>query len=347
MSVPKTYTSLRRSAEPAPYALVPTTENIPSELGASDVLVKIHAISLNFRDVMQQRGLDPHGVLSQGIPASDAAGEVAAIGSGVKDFKVGDRVSPSFFNNRFTDDDIAPPVGLGGGALGVLTEYGVFEDRTLVHLPAQLSWEEAATIPCAGVTAFNAVNQLQGFTDKSTVLLEGTGGVSSFAMHLLVAAGVHVIVTSSSDEKIASYTKLSPLIKGINYKKHPDIAQEVKRLTGGKGVNLVINTVGNSSIPSCVESLAERGVISLVGALGGMGEKLKEGTLLNLMFKRGTIQGVVVGTTEDHRKLNEFIGQKDVKLSALVDKVFALKEAQKAYDYLGAGKHVGKVIIKV
>ncbi|GKT58077.1 alcohol dehydrogenase [Colletotrichum tofieldiae] len=331
MALPKTYTALRRSAGPAPYTLVPTTETLSPDLGNHDVLVKIHAVSLNFRDIMQQRGLDPHGVLTQGIPASDAAGEVVAIGSNVKDFKIGDRVSPSFFNNRFTDDDVAPPNGLGGGVPGVLTEYGVFEDITLVHLPAHLSWEENATVPCAGVTAFNAVNQLKGLNGKSTVLLEG----------------VCVIVTSSSDEKLASIKKLSSLIDGVNYKTHPNIADEVKKLTGGKGVNLIVNTIGDASIPSNVDSLAEKGVISLVGFLGGLGEKLKEGTLLGLMFKRGTIQGTAVGTTEDHRKLNEFLKQKEIKLNALIDKTFDFKDTQKAYEYLGAGKHVGKVIIKV
>ncbi|KZL79301.1 alcohol dehydrogenase zinc-binding domain-containing protein [Colletotrichum incanum] len=347
MALPKTYTALRRSAEPAPYTLVPTTESLSLDLSNHDVLVKIHAVSLNFRDIMQQRGLDPHGVLTQGIPASDAAGEVVAIGSDVKDFKVGDRVSPSFFNNRFTDDDVEPPNGLGGAVPGVLTEYSVFEERALVHLPAHLSWEENATVPCAGVTAFNAVNQLKGLNSKSTVLLEGTGGVSSFAMHLIVAAGVRVIVTSSSDDKLASIKKLSPLIDGINYKTHPNIADEVRKLTGGKGVNLIVNTIGDASIPSNVDALAEKGAISLVGFLGGFGERLKEGTLMGLMFKRGTIQGTAVGTTEDHRKLNEFLTQKEVKLGALIDKTFDFKDTQEAYDYLGAGKHVGKVIIKV
>ncbi|KAM5354585.1 hypothetical protein ACJ41O_001232 [Fusarium nematophilum] len=202
--------------------------------------------------------------MDEGVPSSDAAAEVVAIGSDVKDFKIGDHVSPSFFTNRFTEEDRNPPQGLGGNVPGVLRQYAVFEERTLVHLPRHLSWEEGSTIACAGVTAWNAVNQLKGLA-----LLEGTGGMSSFALHLLVAAGVKVIITSSSDDKIASIKKLSPLIEGINHKTHADTTAEVKRITNGRGGDLIVNTIGDASVPSNVDVLVEKGYISLVGILGG------------------------------------------------------------------------------
>ncbi|KAM0329337.1 hypothetical protein ACHAQA_004642 [Verticillium albo-atrum] len=347
MSIPATHSTYRWSAGSGPFTLVQSTEPLSTDLGPHDVLLKIHAASLNYRDLIILNGYYPFPITPQGVPVSDGAGEVAAIGSAVKGFKVGDRVSPGFNVNRYTEDDLTPSKGLGGEADGVLRQYGVFEDRTLAHLPDHVSFEEASTIVCAGTTAWNAVNKLKGLSEKSTVLLEGTGGVSLFALHILVAAGVNVIITSSSDDKLAAVKKISPLVQGINYKTHTDIAEEVKRLTDGKGVNLVVNNIGEGSVASNVDVIVERGQISLVGALAGVGQQLKAGTLLSLMFKRGTIQGIAQGSTDAFHSLVEFIGEKKVDLSAIVDRVFAFEDASKAYEYLGSGKHIGKVVIKV
>ncbi|OLN93207.1 Zinc-type alcohol dehydrogenase C1773.06c-like protein 3 [Colletotrichum chlorophyti] len=347
MSLPKTFKAYRRSAGPGPLSVVESTESLRSDLGPHEVLIKTHAVSLNFRDFMQLGGDYPFNRMDEGILASDAAGEVIATGSSVKDFKIGDHVSPSFFTNRFTDEDLEPPSALGGDVHGVLSQYGIFEERALVHLPPHLSWEEGATIACAGVTAWNAIGQMKGLSEKSTVLLEGTGGVSSFALHVLVAAGVKVIITSSSDKKIASIKKLSPLIEGINYKTHEDIAAEVKRITNGRGVDLVVNNTGVSSVSSNIDAIAEKGSVSLVGFLGGFGESLKEGALLNLMSKQGTIRGVAVGSTSDFRKLSSFLDEKKVNLKGLIDRVFAFEDAPSAVEYLGTGQHVGKIVIKV
>lgn len=146
MSLPKTFNAYRRSAGAAPYSVVLSTETLPTDLAPKDVLIKIHAVALNYRDILGLRGLDHFGLMDEGVPSSDAAAEVVAIGSDVKDFKIGDHVSPSFFNNRFTEEDRNVPQGLGGNVPGVLRQYAVFEERTLVHLPRHLSWEEVCAV---------------------------------------------------------------------------------------------------------------------------------------------------------------------------------------------------------
>lgn len=194
MAIPETCKSFRRNPGDVPLTISPATEALPKELGATDVLLKVHAVSLNFRDVAMLNGRYVAPFDERGIVASDCAAEVVAVGSGVKNFAVGDRVSPTFFPNILTGDEEEPQLqSLGGDVPGVLSEYAVFDEKTLVRLPEHLSWEEvssrqvprpylssrltscikASTITCAGVTAWNALNGVEGLSKGSSVLLEG------------------------------------------------------------------------------------------------------------------------------------------------------------------------------
>ncbi|KAL7956802.1 GroES-like protein [Trichoderma compactum] len=348
MTTPDTFKAYRRTTGAHPLTIVPSTETTPQSLGPKDVLVKIHSVSLNYRDIAMLSGVYPAKVVEKGIPASDASAEVAAVGSAVQKFKVGDGVSPNFFVNFLTGEELEPLQGLGGDVEGVLAEYGVFSEDLLVRLPKHLSWDEASTIACAGVTAWSSVDGLKNLSpDTDYALLEGTGGVSMFALLLLADAGIKTIITSSSDAKIAQLQKLSSLITGINYRATPDISAEVQRITNGRGAKLVVNNIGPASIKSNIDSLATGGSIKIIGFLGGFTGDWNPSELLKLLFKRASLQGISVGSKLDFEALNAHLEERKISLQPLVDRVFALDEAKDAVDHMIAGRHVGKIIIKV
>ncbi|KAK4457560.1 hypothetical protein QBC42DRAFT_317761 [Cladorrhinum samala] len=347
MAIPETYKAFRRTTGELPRTISPSTEQLPRELGPHDVLVKIHAVSLNFRDVAMLHGRYPAEAIDQGIPCSDAAAEVAAIGSAVKDFSIGDRVSVVFDPSNVTGCEDEPPSGLGGDVEGVLREYAVFEDNYVVQVPQHLSWEEITTLPCAGVTAWTALDGLKAKKPRSA-LLQGTGGVSMFCLLICLAAGIRPIITSSSDRKLQDIQKLGSDVRTINYKTVSDQAAEVSRLTDGKGVDFVINNTGPGSIPQDISFLRRRGgVISLVGFLAGLNGDWQPAALMALMAKFAKLQGIAVGSKEDFVDLNRFLAEKKVSLAPLIDRVFTFDESPAAFDYLYSGSHVGKVIIKV
>ncbi|KAK4200739.1 putative alcohol dehydrogenase [Triangularia verruculosa] len=347
MSIPETYKAFRRTTGGLPSTISPSTEHLPRELGPRDVLLKIHAVSLNFRDVAMLHGRYPVDVIARGIPCSDAAAEVAAIGSAVKDFTIGDHVSVIFDLSNLTGCDDEPNRALGGDVEGVLREYAIFEDKYIVQLPKHLSWEEAATITCAGVTAWTALDGLKAAKPRSA-LLQGTGGVSLFALLICLAAGIRPIITSSSNKKLEDIQKLGSDVRGINYKTVSDLASEVKRLTDDKGVDFVINNTGPASIPEDIGFLRQRGgLVSLVGFLAGTDGDWQPSALMALMGKFAKLKGIGVGSKEDYVDLNRFLTEKKVSLAPLVDRVFSFDESPAAFEYLYSGRHVGKVIIKV
>ncbi|KAH6980750.1 chaperonin 10-like protein [Ilyonectria sp. MPI-CAGE-AT-0026] len=347
MAIPDTYSAFRRSTGDFPRTIELSSETLPKDLGLKDVLLKIHAVSLNYRDVaMLQEGKYPATAIESGIPASDAAGEVVAIGKDVKDFKIGDRVSPIFDVGNITGREDIPPTGLGGDSHGVLREYGVFEERHLVKLPQHLSWEEASLLSCAGVTAWTALGGLPQGT--RTAFFQGTGGVSMFGMQLCLAAGIQPIITSSDDKKIQYIESLSPKVRGINYKTHPDQSADVLRLTDGKGVDFVVNNTGVGSIPTDIGLLRQRGgTVSLVGFLDGFQADWSPDALFLLMSKTAQLRGIGVGSREDYVRLNRFLEQKKVSLTPIISRVFPFRESKAAFDYLSSGKHIGKVVIKM
>ncbi|KAL2145074.1 hypothetical protein VTI28DRAFT_7953 [Corynascus sepedonium] len=355
MSLPKTYRAFRRTTGDLPRTISPSTEQLPQQLGPKEVLIKIHAVSLNFRDVAMLNGRYPIDVQERGIPCSDAAAEVAAVGAAVTQFAVGDHVSAIFDLSNLTGCEDEPPKELGGELSGVLREYAVYEETQLVSLPNHLSWEEAATIPCAGVTAWTALDNLKGPGGKKprSVLLQGTGGVSMFALVLCVAAGVQPIITSSSDKKLADISRLGSsevAIGTINYKtfQNDQLADEVRRLTGGRGVDVVVNNTGPASIPQDISFLRERGgLVSLVGFLDGFSGEWQPAALMTLIMKFSRLKGIHVGSRLDFLELNRFLEEKQVSLAPLVDRVFSFEESPAAFEYLYSGNHVGKVVIKV
>ncbi|KAK3358845.1 alcohol dehydrogenase [Lasiosphaeria hispida] len=358
--IPPTSKAIRRApitsppSLTSPLQLVQTTEPTlpPSGLGPHDVLLRIRAVSLNYRDVLMLRGGYPGGVVAEGVPGSDCAGEVVAVGAAVTRFAVGDRASPNL-DLANVDGEIAEGghVGLGGDVDGVLREWGVWGEGVLVQVPGYLSWEEASTIACAGVTAWNAVNAPGSLGKGKSVLIQGTGGVSMFALLIALAGGFKPIITSSSDEKLETIRKSVgvPDLLGYNYRTTPDQAAEVKRLTNGKGVDIIVNNNGPAGIPADLESLAPYyGTISVVGFLAGMTADWNPGLLLGLIGKTAKIQGITCGSRVDYEALNQFFEEKKVSLKPLVDnRIFDFDDSQAAFDYLWSGKHVGKVVIRI
>ncbi|KAK5173658.1 uncharacterized protein LTR77_002339 [Saxophila tyrrhenica] len=348
MPLPTEYRAYRRTHGDLPRTIELSKETLPTELAAHEVLIKILAVSLNYRDVAMLDGKYPVEVQDRGIPASDCAAEVVAVGSGVKDFRQGDYVTPIFNLTELTGLEDERMQALGGDVPGVLREYAVFGREVLVKLPKALSAEEASTLTCAGVTAWTALNWPASMSTTRYVLLQGTGGVSMFALILCHAAGIAPIITSSSDEKLAQIQKIWPEVKGINYKTTPDQEAEVKRLTDGKGVDVVVNNTGVGSVITDLKSLRARGgVVSIVGFLAGMSGQWAHSELMTVMSKKAQIKGIGVGSKIDYACLNAFIEEHNVRFKPLLDRTFSFEEAPQAFDYLYSGKHVGKVIIKL
>ncbi|KAK4955520.1 hypothetical protein LTR10_006459 [Elasticomyces elasticus] len=329
MALPTKHRSFRRATGELPHAITPSHETLPDRIGPNDVLIKIHAVSLNYRDVAMLHGKYPVPVIDRGVPTSDCAAEVVSIGTAVRGFEKGDHA-------------------LGGDVDGVLREYAVFNEEVLVQLPKYLSWEEASTITCAGVTAWNALDFPNAMSHGRSALLQGTGGVSMFALLLCRAAGLTPIITSSSDEKLESIKKLSPEARGINYKQHPDQVSEVARITNGKGVDVIVNNTGVGSLITDIGSLRQRGgVVSLVGFLDGFKADWDPSALMAMMGKAARLKGIAVGSKLDYQALSKFLEEKAVRLDPLIDRTFSFDESSQAFDYLYSGKHVGKVIIKL
>jgi NADPH:quinone reductase-like Zn-dependent oxidoreductase len=218
----------------------------------------------------------------------------------------------------------------------------------LVQLPEHLPWEEAATITVAGVTAWVSLDRLQGLTAGATALLQGTGGVSMFALLICLAAGIKPIITSSSDAKLEKLKQLHPAVGGINYKTSPSIVAEALELSGGKGVDYVLNNAGTSSIPTDLEMLRKRGGrIALIGFLEGFAADWSPSLLMTLIGKEAHMQGIQGGSKADFQALNKFLEDKKIRLDSLVDRVFSFDEAEAAFEYLATGKHVGKVVVRL
>lgn len=271
MSLPTTSRAFRRTKDGKDIELV--EEALPKSLQPTEVLIKVHAVSLNFRDVAMLNGRYPVKVIDQGIPCSDAAATVVAVGSSVDAFKEGDYVAPSFQLDYITGHEKnGKRSALGGDTDGVLREYAIFDQKVLTTVPDHLSFEEAATICCAGTTAWTSLD-FDKKTKVESALMQGTGGVSLFALLICVAAGIKPIITSSSDEKLDKVKALGAKegdVLGINYRTHPDWDEEAKKLTNGLGVDVVVNNVGVTAMEKSFNALRNfGGTISVVGFLGG------------------------------------------------------------------------------
>ncbi|KAF9641504.1 putative alcohol dehydrogenase protein [Lasiodiplodia theobromae] len=241
------------------------TEALPLPLPTTSVLIKVHAVSLNYRDANIANGGNPWPVTPHGVPCNDAAGEVIAVGDGVTTLSLGDRVAPITDTENLTGRETGRS-WLAADEDGVLADYLVFDEKKVCRLPAHMDWVQASIIPCAGVTAWAALKDV-GF--GKSVLIQGTGGVSMFALKLARAAGLKVILTSSSDEKLKNMREMfaSPPLLTVNYGKNPTWHEEVLKLTDGAGVDLVIEVGGTQSLVKSLKCTRRGGVISQVGYL--------------------------------------------------------------------------------
>ncbi|KAJ7473184.1 alcohol dehydrogenase superfamily protein [Mycena galericulata] len=314
---------------------------------ADEVLVKTQAVSLQFRDLLIARDAYPGSIPSNLIPCSDMAGEIIAVGGDVKQWKIGDRVSANFMLDKIHEHSVAiSKTALGGPIHGVLTEYRTFPARSLVAIPAHLSYEEAATLPCAALTAYDALTGGHApIKAGDTILVLGTGGVSTFALQFAVASGATVIALSSSDEKLKVVKKLGAK-HTINYKMTPNWDEEVLRLTNGTGVDRVIEVVGNATLQRSIGSLKFGGSIQLIGRLGGMTDVPPADIIIPSIQKGVNIRGVFVGSLKQFKDLNKLIEANIPVTRPVIDKVFAFEDAKAAYAYFESQAHVGKVVIK-
>lgn len=310
---------------------------------AHEVVVKFHAASLNFRDLLFAKGLynpKPH---FPAVPLCDGAGDVVAVGEDVMRWRVGDRVSPIYFQGWIEGEYSAQKdrtiIGAGYSGLdGVLRECGAFHEDGLVRLPEHLSYEEAAALPCAAVTAWNALIEVGKLKAGDTVLTLGTGGVAIFALQFAKMHGARVIATSSSDEKLARVRELGA-DKTINYKKTPDWDKEVLRLTDGIGVDHVVEVGGAGTLPKSVNAARIGGVISLIGVLAtGSGFDP-----IHILLKTIRVQGILVGSRQMFEDMNRAIEANHLR--PVIDRTFAFEEARKALDYLESGSHFGKIVL--
>lgn len=311
------------------------------EAGPGEVLVRVRANSINYRDLMiVKTGEDRVGSYPR-IPNSDGAGEVMAVGEGVSRFKPGDRVAGCFFQ-RWDDGGItadAMASALGGLIDGMLAEEVVLAERGLVAIPDHLSYAEAACLPCAGLTAWHALLARDAIKAGDTVLLLGTGGVSIFALQFALMHGARVIITSSSDEKLERAKSLGP-VECVNYRSQPDWDKAVLDLTGGLGVDHVVEVGGAGTLAKSAEAVRVGGHIALIGVLTG-----GEINPVSLMRKSIRLNGVYVGSRAMFDDMNRAIAQSQLK--PVIDQEFAFEDAPDAYHAMEAAGHFGKLVINV
>lgn len=314
------------------------------KIGANDVLIKVQAVSLNYRDLITVQNERPGNLPPPFVPCSDGSGEVVSVGSEVTRWKPGDRVAGIFFSD-WVDGAFELAYhksALGGSAPGMLSEFVVLHEKSLVAIPGYLSWEDAACLPCAAVTAWQALFTRGGLIPGRTVLTLGTGGVSIFALQLAAAAGARVIVTSSSDEKLERARVLGAW-ETVNYKTHPDWDKEVWRLTAKRGADHVIELGGPGTLERSVACVAASGQVALIGVLTGFGPATAN--LFPLMARNARIDGMYVGSRADFEALNTFLSRYCIK--PVIDRVFGFADARSAFTYMESGAHFGKVVIRV
>jgi NADPH:quinone reductase-like Zn-dependent oxidoreductase len=308
------------------------------------VLVRMRAASLNYRDLLIAQGRYGRSELKYPlVPLSDGAGEVVEVGAGVTQLRAGDRVVGAFFQ-KWIEGPFNSEKGasaLGGAIDGVLAEYVVLEAEAALKFPDALTFEQAATLPCAGVSAWVGLFELGKLTRGETVLAMGTGGVSIFGLQLAKAAGASVILTSSSDAKLERGRALGASA-GINYRNQPDWDARARELTGGKGVDHILEVGGKQTLPTSLRATREGGHIALVGLLTGAPADRDEA----LRNERGVrIDSLYVGSVRHFENLNAALARSDIR--PVIDRVYPFEEAVQAYKHLESGSHFGKLVIHV
>ena len=319
------------------------TDRPKPEPGPGQVLLQMMAASLNYRDlVVPQRG---YGALTGTlplIPISDGVGQVVATGDGVSRVEVGDRVCPLMIQKWIS----GPPTSkriystLGGPLDGVMSEFMLINEQSAVKVPPHLSDEEAATLPCAALTAWSAAITEGRLKAGDRVLVQGTGGVALFALQFAKLQGAQVIITSSSDEKLQRAINLGA-DDGINYLTTSDWGQAVKQITANEGVELVIDLGGQQTLPESLRAVRTGGTICLIGILSGLNIGISLGSIVTRKLR---LQGITVGNRDGMEQMMRAISQHALK--PVIDRTFAFEELRSALDYLAGGVHFGKVCIR-
>lgn len=313
----------------------------PQPLGPGQVRVAMRAASLNYRDLLVRKGMDP-SALPRLAPLSDGAGEVVEVAPDVTVWQIGDRVMPSFFpdwhEGRFDPADNGG--ALGGSRDGVLAQQIVASAASLVAIPDHLSFAQAATLPCAAVTAWGALFERGRPLQRGDVLLvQGTGGVAMFGLQFARAVGARVIVLSSSDEKLARAGALGAEF-GINYRNTPNWADAVRNLTYGHGADHILELGGAQTFEQSIAAVAGGGVISQIGVLTGFGA---QPNLNGLFMASASINGIMVGPRAYLDRLSRFLAEH--RITPLIDQEFDFAALDAAFAHLESGSHMGKVVV--
>jgi NADPH:quinone reductase-like Zn-dependent oxidoreductase len=309
-----------------------------------EVVIRIRAVSLNYRDVMVASGTYNPRMKLPAVPLSDAAGEIVETGRNAGDWKVGDRVMPIFvqrwFDGPSTDENRRTALGAGPQWDGVLREYAAFDHRAIVRVPESMSWEEAATLPCAPVTAWNALAVSGRLKAGETVVTLGTGGVSVFAVQIAKMFGARVIATTSSTEK-AERLRAIGADEVINYREREDWNKAVIELTGGIGADHVVEVGGAGTLSRSVNAVRVGGHIALIGALA----EPAAFDPVQIFMRSVRVQGIFVGS---RRMFHELLAAITLhKLRPVIDEVFPFADARDALGYMQSGSHFGKIVIRV
>ncbi|MEA2562957.1 MAG: hypothetical protein QOH06_4461 [Acidobacteriota bacterium] len=310
--------------------------------GFGQVLLRMRAASLNYRDLLTVQGKYNPKLKLPLIPCSDGMGEVVELGEGVTRVRIGDRVCPIFAQQWLAGEPTREKARstLGGPLDGTLAELMAVDQEGLVKIPDHLTDEEASSLPCAAVTAWNAL-MAGGVKAGDTVLVQGTGGVSLFALQFAKALGARVIATSSSDQKLVRVREMGAA-EGINYRETPDWGARAKELTGGVGVDLVVEVGGAGTLDQSLRAVRFGGAISLIGNLAGIDAQVR----LTLIFMQHVrMLGIFVGHRESFEAMNRAIAVHGLR--PVVDRVFPLEESRAAFQLMGAGGHFGKICIRI
>lgn len=319
------------------------------QMAPGKVLIKVHAVSLNYRDLMMVKGFYNPKMALPRIPCSDGAGEVAAVGEGVGRVRVGDRVC-GIFMQRWLDGPLTAEkskAALGGDVDGMLAEYALLDQDGVVRFPEHLSYEEAATLPCAGVTAWNALHHA-GEPERparagETIVIQGTGGVSIFALQFAKLLGAKVIGTSSREEKLSRAVALG-LDAGCNYKERPEWSGWVSEVTGGRGADRIIEVGGGGTFGQSLRAARVGGMIAQIGVLSGVATS-EPLALTPILHKQLHVQGIYVGSRAMFEEMNAAIAK--AELHPVIDRVFGFDQVREAFLHMQSASHFGKIVIRV
>jgi NADPH:quinone reductase-like Zn-dependent oxidoreductase len=314
-------------------------------VGSFDVVLRPRAVSLNYRDSLVVAGAYATGgrTPAGAIPCSDAAGDIVAIGDRVTRVRVGDRVTstfaPDWIAGSLTRAALRTTLGSGQG-IGVLAERVVLPETAVVPVPAGLSFDEAATLPCAALTAWHALFEEVAVGPGLTVLTLGSGGVSTFALQFAVHAGATVIATSSDDQKLERM-RARGARHGVNYRETPAWGERVRDLAGGEGVDVVIEVGGQGTLEQSCRAVRPGGTIALIGTVAGPASV----NLTPVLLRNIRVQGVTVGSREMFDRMNQAIAAWQIR--PVIDRIFPFEDAPRAYHHLVSGQHIGKIVIRV